>query len=113
MRAMDRLTVKSEDLKSADCDEHYALKSMCTFDDKGNLKSEGYCGDCCDAFGGLCYKCEVQKAFDRLAVYENTELTPEEIIAMKVDNERLHKLVDATQKILWDNTEDEDNADSM
>ncbi len=31
---------------------------------------------------------------DRLASYENTGLTPEEIIAMKADNKRLHELID-------------------
>lgn len=33
-------------------------------------------------------------ALNRLAAYEDTGLTPEEITAMKADNERLHKLVD-------------------
>ncbi len=30
---------------------------------------------------------------DRLAAYEDTELTPEEITAMKADNKRLHDLI--------------------
>lgn len=42
---------------------------------------------------------------DRLAAYEDTGLSPEEIIALKADNERLHKLVDTAQNLLWDNTE--------
>lgn len=31
---------------------------------------------------------------DRLAAYEDTELTPEEITALISDNKRLHELVD-------------------
>ncbi len=33
-------------------------------------------------------------AADRLAAYEDTELTPEEITALVADNKRLHELVD-------------------
>lgn len=47
-------------------------------------------------------------ALNRLAAYEDTGLTPEEITAMKADKERLHKLVDATQKLLWENAEAEE-----
>ncbi|MDE7195045.1 MAG: hypothetical protein K2O14_13940, partial [Oscillospiraceae bacterium] len=42
---------------------------------------------------------------DKLAAYEDTGLTPEEITAMKADNERLHKLVDTVQTLLWGDTE--------
>lgn len=42
---------------------------------------------------------------NKLAAYEDTGLTPEEIIALKADNERLHKLVDTIQTLLWGNTE--------
>lgn len=31
---------------------------------------------------------------DKLAAYEDTGLTPEEITAMKADNERMHQLID-------------------
>lgn len=44
---------------------------------------------------------------DKLAAYEDTGLTPEEINVMKADNERLHKLVDTIQTLLWGNTETE------
>ncbi len=100
---MDRLTVKSVVF-----DGHCVLKSMCTFDNEGNIKGEGDCASCgggCDEF---CGKCEIQKAFDRLAAYEDTGFTPEEITALKADNERLHKLVDTAQNLLWGNTETEE-----
>lgn len=37
---------------------------------------------------------------DKLADYENTELSPEEIFAMKADNERLHALVNDFESVL-------------
>ncbi len=37
---------------------------------------------------------------DRLAAYEDTGLSPEEIAALIADNKLLHELVDALEKIL-------------
>ena len=56
-------------------------------------------------FKGCVYKNEIAR---KLYAYEDTGLTPEEIIAMKADNDRLHKLVDTAQKLLWGNTEMEE-----
>lgn len=36
----------------------------------------------------------------KLAAYEDTGLTPEEIIALKADNERLHRLVDNIECVM-------------
>lgn len=44
----------------------------------------------------------------KLYAYEDTELSPEEITAMKADNERLHKLVDTVQTLLWGDTENKE-----
>lgn len=116
---MDRLTVKSVVFEG-----HCVLKSMCTFDDKGKIKGEGDCASCGGGCDGFCGECEIQKAFDRLAAYEDTELSPEEISIMKAqysdtfqahlnemcdikdkriaelesENTELHKLVDTTAK---------------
>lgn len=46
-----------------------------------------------------------REIYRRLQSYENTGLTPEEIIAMKADNKKLQKLVDTVQNLLWGNTE--------
>lgn len=46
-----------------------------------------------------------REIYRRLQAYEDTGLTPEEIIALKADNKRLHKLVDTVQTLLWGNTE--------
>ena len=46
-----------------------------------------------------------REIYRQLQAYEDTGLTPEEITAMKADNERLHKLVDTVQTLLWGDTE--------
>ena len=38
----------------------------------------------------------------RLAEYEKTGLTPEEIIQLKAENERLHQLVDFFESVIGD-----------
>lgn len=43
------------------------------------------------------YKNEIAR---KLYAYEDTGLTPEEITAMKADNERLHRLLDQTEEIV-------------
>ncbi|MCH5195912.1 MAG: hypothetical protein J1F28_04320 [Oscillospiraceae bacterium] len=85
---MDRLTVKSEIL-----DEHYILKCMCSFGRDGVPDDESTCYEYCEMWGDegckKCEQCGIQQAFDKLAAYENTGFTPEEIAAMKADNEKL------------------------
>lgn len=103
---MDRLTVKSKTPGL-----NHALKVMRIG------YTEDNCKDICsehDFAGELhCTECGIQKAIEKRAAYEDTGLTPEEITAMKADNEKLHKFVDATLKMFWDDTEEgEDNADS-
>lgn len=39
-------------------------------------------------------------AVDRLAAYEDTGYTPEEIEALKTDNDRLHRLIDELENSL-------------
>ncbi|GEM_PF-3233419 len=41
-----------------------------------------------------------QRTMERLAAYEDTELTPEEITALIVDNKRLHELVDILENTI-------------
>lgn len=125
---MDRLTIKSEIL-----DGRYGLKCLCS-DTVPEYK--GSCRDCCE-INADCEFCGICEAIDRLAAYEDTGLTPEEVTSMKAEysdtfqahlrqlcdikdkriaeleaeNAELHKLIDATQKILWSGwDEDEDNA---
>ena len=42
----------------------------------------------------------LEDAIERLAAYEDTGLTPKEIIALKADNERLHRLVDNIECVM-------------
>lgn len=71
---MDRLTVKS-----TVCPGHYSLKCLRNKNcDNGVLSKEYDCAKYCN-MGGLCDDCEIQQAFDKLAAYEATGLTPEQI----------------------------------
>lgn len=96
---MDRLTVKSEII-----DEHYTLKCLCGFGRDGIVDDEDACYEYCELWGvegfKQCEQCGIQQAFDRLAAYEDTGFTPEEIAALVADNKRLHKLVDAVEEVL-------------
>ena len=55
-------------------------------------------------FKDCVYKNEIAR---KLYAYEDTGLTPEEVAAMKADNERLHKLFDTVQTLLWSDMEEE------
>lgn len=79
----------------------------------GLRKAIDPCRDVCNSRGADCFDdCPIQEAFNRLSAYEDTNMMPEEIAAMKAENERLNKLVDAVQTALWSDLEvDEDNAD--
>lgn len=85
---MERLTIKSEIVSG-----HYSLKCMCSVWD-GVVDDEDGCSEYCELHDGDCNNCEVQQAFDRLAAYEDTGLTPDEIKALQADNERLRKLIE-------------------
>lgn len=91
----NRLTVKSEII------DGYILKCMCGFGIDGVPDDEDSCRDVCN---GNCDECGIQQSFDKLAAYENTNLSPEEIAAMKADNERLNDLVNELEGILRKDT---------
>lgn len=90
---MNRLTVKSEII-----DGHYTL--ICMRFCGGRVPDDGYaCYEYCGE-DGSCEKCGIQQAFDRLAAYEDTGLTPEEIKSLQTDNARLHELVDIIERTI-------------
>lgn len=94
---MDRLTIKSKSLTG----KHYSLKCMVNEDyDPTYASPEEYsCNDFCEiTHPDACLKCGIQAAFDRLAAYEDTGLTPAEIEQMKAENARLHKLVERDER---------------
>lgn len=96
---MDRLTIKSEALVG----KHFALKCLVNDDYSPEMPypKEFSCHDYCPtSTADTCLNCGIQAAFDRLAAYEGTELTPEEIEQIKAENARLHKLVDNIECVI-------------
>ena len=81
MKDYERLTVKSEIFE----DNNYVLKGLCTFGRDGIPDDETGCKDYCEEKkGGYdCETCVIQMAFNRLAEYENTGLSPEEVQKLK------------------------------
>lgn len=67
----DRLTVKSKYVEN-----RYTLKALCELCHDGSVSDELGCVEICN---DECEKCVIQTAFDRLAEYENTGLSPDEI----------------------------------
>lgn len=49
---------------------------------KAMLKKDYYvnCMGICEKFEGGCTECPIQKAFERLSAYEDTGITPEQIV---------------------------------
>lgn len=67
---MSRLTCKY--------DGDNTLRELCTFDRASDIEADGCmtCSEYCDAveaFNGTCSDCAIQKAFDKLAEYEELE----------------------------------------
>lgn len=62
-----------------------ALRELSTFDRESTTEADDTltCEEVCGDFNG-CDECPVQKAFNRLAEYEDTELTPKQIQEIKV-----------------------------
>lgn len=68
---MERLTIQY--------DGEWVPKELCTIDREGEADSCNGCGEQCEAAGEVCGACAIQKCFDRLAEYENTGITPDQI----------------------------------
>lgn len=77
MAELERLTIKSSVI------EEYVLKDMCTFGRDGEPTDESGCSEICDENHLDCERCPIQKAFNRLAEYENTGLSPDEVWRLK------------------------------
>lgn len=93
---MERLTVKSPTMN------RYTLKRMCGFDREGEPIVEEDCYEHCEQMldSGYCSDCAIKEAFERLAAYEDTGLTPEEVEAVLKDYARLHQLLDDLEAVL-------------
>ena len=76
MNTKDRLTMETNVL------DGYTLKCMCTFGRDMLADDELGCGEYCEECKEDCNKCGIQEAFNRLAEYENTGLSPEEVMEL-------------------------------
>lgn len=73
---MERLTIKYEGL--------FTPKKACTIDRFGEADDCDSCDVICDStHGSDCANCVIQECFTRLGEYENTGLTPAEIMELK------------------------------
>ena len=73
---MERLTIKYEGL--------FTPKKACTIDRFGEADDCDSCDVICDStHGSDCANCVIQECFTRLGEYENTGLTPPEIMELK------------------------------
>lgn len=73
MKDEEKLMIKS------DIVDGYIPKECCTFDITGEADDEFSCCDICEDCNNDCDNCCIQKVFNRLAEYEETGLSPEEI----------------------------------
>ena len=82
---MNRLTTTSKFYAKSGIDQ-YTLKHSCGVTSE-TVCSKTVCKERCIKNSGCdCCDNEVHQAIDRLAEYENTGLTPEEVNALKADN---------------------------
>lgn len=73
---MERLTIKYEGL--------FTPKKACTIDRFGEADDCDSCDVICDStHGSDCANCIIQECFTRLGEYEDTGLTPPEVMEMK------------------------------
>lgn len=69
---MERLTIK--------CEELFVPKKICTTDRFGEVDDCDACDSVCDSD---CKNCAIQECFTRLGEYEDTGLTPEQVMELK------------------------------
>lgn len=73
---MERLTVKCDDTT-------FMPKAMCSVGRDGFVDDCDSCIECCENnIDNMCNDCPIHECFNRLAEYEDTDLTPEKIQAM-------------------------------
>lgn len=78
MKDEEKLMIKSNIVNG------YTPKTICTSDRYGGVDDEAMCVEVCNYCGGDCDYCCIQEVFNRLAEYEETGLSPEEINQLKL-----------------------------
>lgn len=90
---MDRLTIKNG------IDGNYVHRNMCFYGVDGHIDDCDGCMEYCEGMEGECGGCAIQECFNRLAEYEDTGLTPEQILEMDGMYKELSREVMAYRKI--------------
>lgn len=89
---MERLIIK--------CTDFNVPKKMCTIDRYGEADDCSSCREMCREIEGICSECPITEAFNRLAEYETTGITPEQIIEMdKLYAEKCKELTELKKQI--------------
>ncbi len=90
---MDRLTIKNG------IDGNYVHRNMCFYGVDGHIDDCDGCMEYCEGMEGECGGCAIQECFNRLAEYEDTGLTPEQILEMDGMYKELSREVMAYRKV--------------
>lgn len=69
---MERLTIN--------IDENYVPKALCGIDRLGGVDDCDSCSEYCENSAEFCDDCQIQRCFNLLAAYEDTGLTPKEVM---------------------------------
>ena len=92
---MDRLTIDAYDVIGS-----YVPKEMCSIGRDGMVDDFDGCPDYCfDSVDSSCEECAIQKCFNLLGEYEDTGLTPEQILEMDGMYKELSREVMAYRKV--------------
>ena len=92
---MERLTIDAYDVIGS-----YVPKEMCSIGRDGMVDDCDGCPDYCfDSVDSSCEECAIQKCFNLLGEYEDTGLTPEQILEMDGMYKELSREVMAYRKI--------------
>lgn len=89
-------------------DEEAVPKEMCSFDRESETEPDDCmcCNEVCakyyaEGYGPGCEECPVQKAFNQLAKYEATNLTPEQMLEIdKLYTEKCKEVAELERKLI-------------
>lgn len=75
-------------------------RKACTFDREGGADDCKECTEICEDEGGVCRTCILQECLTRLGEYEDTSLTPQEIMELKERNEDRFVIIKGYNRIV-------------
>ncbi len=102
MKAMREKETKEMDRLTIQYDNYFVPKELCTIDRLGGADDCMSCEEYCQANGDNCDECGMQKCFEKLAAYENTGLTPEQIKELQGKaTEKRYPILGTGESIPW------------